>query len=383
MIPSSLVVVLTITMSVGAAVMVSRHVIVRKLDSLEALGAVNDICSDKTGTLTQGKMLARQIWIPRFGTITISNSDDPFNPNEGNVSLIPRFSPYEYSHNEDGDVGILQNFKDRLYEKDLPEDIDMDLFQKWLETATLANIATVFKDDATDCWKAHGDPTEIAIQVFATKMDLPRNALTGEKSTNQSNENDQSSLSQHNEKPGSAQFEHIAEFPFDSTVKRMSSVYYNNHNETYNIYGKGAFESIISCCSSWYGKDGVKITPLTDCDVETIRKNVYSLSNEGLRVLGFASKSFTKDQVNDDQLKNITSNRATAESDLVFLGLIGIYDPPRNETAGAVKKFHQAGINVHMLTGDFVGTAKAIAQEVGILPTNLYHYSQRLLTVWS
>nr|CAI6425930.1 BAF_HP1_G0009240.mRNA.1.CDS.1 [Saccharomyces cerevisiae] len=117
MIPSSLVVVLTITMSVGAAVMVSRHVIVRKLDSLEALGAVNDICSDKTGTLTQGKMLARQIWIPRFGTITISNSDDPFNPNEGNVSLIPRFSPYEYSHNEDGDVGILQNFKDRLYEK--------------------------------------------------------------------------------------------------------------------------------------------------------------------------------------------------------------------------------------------------------------------------
>ncbi|CAI4342082.1 ACA_G0009270.mRNA.1.CDS.1 [Saccharomyces cerevisiae] len=159
----------------------------------------------------------------------------------------------------------------------------------------------------------------------------------------------------------------------------MSSVYYNNHNETYNIYGKGAFESIISCCSSWYGKDGVKITPLTDCDVETIRKNVYSLSNEGLRVLGFASKSFTKDQVNDDQLKNITSNRATAESDLVFLGLIGIYDPPRNETAGAVKKFHQAGINVHMLTGDFVGTAKAIAQEVGILPTNLYHYSQEIV----
>ncbi|CAI4978319.1 BBT_HP_G0001750.mRNA.1.CDS.1 [Saccharomyces cerevisiae] len=146
----------------------------------------------------------------------------------------------------------------------------------------------------------------------------------------------------------------------------MSSVYYNNHNETYNIYGKGAFESIISCCSSWYGKDGVKITPLTDCDVETIRKNVYSLSNEGLRVLGLPPNLSLK-------------IKATAESDLVFLGLIGIYDPPRNETAGAVKKFHQAGINVHMLTGDFVGTAKAIAQEVGILPTNLYHYSQEIV----
>ncbi|CAI4057957.1 uncharacterized protein SKDI_04G2710 [Saccharomyces kudriavzevii IFO 1802] len=378
MIPSSLVVVLTITMSVGAAVMVSRNVIVRKLDSLEALGAVNDICSDKTGTLTQGKMLARQIWIPCFGTITISNSSNPFDPNEGDVNLIPRLSPYEYSHNEDGDVGILQNFKERLYEKDLPKDIDMELFQNWLETATLANIATVFKDDATDTWKAHGDPTEIAIQVFATKMDLPRNALTGEKSTNQSDGVDQP-LVLHNEKTGNAQFEHIAEFPFDSTVKRMSSVYLNNYKETYNVYGKGAFESIISCCSSWYGEDGAKIVPLTDYDIETIRKNVYSLSNEGLRVLGFASKSYTKDQLSDGQLATITSNRNAAETDLVFLGLIGIYDPPRNETAGAVKKFHQAGINVHMLTGDFVGTAKAIAQEVGILPINLYHYPQEIV----
>ncbi|CAI4055117.1 hypothetical protein N7582_000249 [Saccharomyces uvarum] len=371
MIPSSLVVVLTITMSVGATVMVTRHVIIRKLDSLEALGAVNDICSDKTGTLTQGKMLARQIWIPSFGTITISNSSDPFDPSEGDVNLIPRISPYEYSHDENGDVGILQNLKRRLYNKELPEEIDIELLQRWLETATLANIATVFKDEETDTWKAHGDPTEIAIQVFTTKMDLPRNVLTNEKY--------QSSPSNDIAKSDYAQFEHIAEFPFDSTVKRMSCIYFNNHNETYNVYGKGAFESIISSCSHWYGNDGLKITPLTDLDIETIRKNVYSLSNEGLRVLGFASKSYTKDQLNDSQLATLTSDRATAESDLVFLGLIGIYDPPRNETAGAVKKFHQAGINVHMLTGDFVGTAKAIAQEVGILPTNLYHYSQEIV----
>lgn len=64
------------------------------------------------------------------------------------------------------------------------------------------------------------------------------------------------------------------------------------------------------------------------------------------------------------------------ETGLTFLGLIGIYDPPRVETAGSVKKCHRAGINVHMLTGDHPGTAKAIAQEVGILPHNLYHYSK-------
>ena len=74
-------------------------------------------------------------------------------------------------------------------------------------------------------------------------------------------------------------------------------------------------------------------------------------------------------------------DRSFVEDHLIFLGLIGIYDPPRQETAGAVKKFHQAGINVRMLTGDFPGTAKAIAQEVGILPPNLYHYSKQAIDI--
>lgn len=63
MIPASLIVVLTITMAVGTKIMVQRNVIVRKLDSLEALGAVTDICSDKTGTLTQGRMVVKKAWV--------------------------------------------------------------------------------------------------------------------------------------------------------------------------------------------------------------------------------------------------------------------------------------------------------------------------------
>ena len=66
---------------------------------------------------------------------------------------------------------------------------------------------------------------------------------------------------------------------------------------------------------------------------------------------------------------------------LIFQELIGIYDPPREETAGSVKLCPHAGINVHMLTGDHPGTAKAIAQEVGILPHNLYHYSEDVVMV--
>lgn len=376
MIPSSLVVVLTITMSVGAAVMVSRNVIIRKLDSLEALGAVNDICSDKTGTLTQGKMLARQVWIPTFGTIMVNNSNEPFNPTAGVINVIPRLSPYEYSHNETEDVGILQHFKQRYHADDLPDCMNKKLFTEWLETATLANIATVFKDEETEQWKAHGDPTEIAIQVFATKMDLPRSSLTSEKSSSEDNESAADEATNSN----GAVFRHTAEFPFDSTIKRMSAVYANEENGTQNIYTKGAFESVLSCCKYWYGnaEKGEK-TPLSDADIDCIKKNVDSLSSEGLRVLGFAKKSLNAEKLDETQMNSLKKDREFVEDDLCFLGLIGIYDPPRNESAGAVKRFHQAGINVRMLTGDFPGTARAIAQEVGILPTNLYHYPKEVV----
>lgn len=413
MIPSSLVVVLTITMSVGAAVMASRNVIIRKLDSLEALGAVNDICSDKTGTLTQGKMITRQVWIPKFGTISVESSNDPFNPTVGEINLIPRLSPYEYSHNETEDVGILQSFKEKFYSETLPEELNSDLFQSWLETATLANIATVFKDNESNTWKAHGDPTEIAIQVFAAKMGLPRSKLTGEKfgghahdgednqsthstSTDDENENeneneDEKEKEKEKEKQNleinegatainNSKFIHISEFPFDSTIKRMSAVYENPEDNTHNVYTKGAFEGVLGTCSQWYGKDGT-LKPMTDTDSEEIKKNVDILSSEGLRVLAFATKKFSNEDLDESDHHNLKTNRSFVERDLIFLGLIGIYDPPRPETKGAVKKFHQAGINVRMLTGDFPGTAKAIAQEVGILPTNLNHYPKEVIDI--
>ncbi|EDO16673.1 hypothetical protein Kpol_1052p20 [Vanderwaltozyma polyspora DSM 70294] len=384
MIPSSLVVVLTITMSVGAAVMASRNVIIRKLDSLEALGAVNDICSDKTGTLTQGKMIARQVWIPKFGTVSITSSNEPFNPTIGETSLIPSLSPYEYSHNETEDVGIIQSFKEKYYSDELPKSLNKNLFHKWLETSTLATISTVFQDKETQEWKAHGDPTEIAIQVFAAKMDLPRSKLTGEVfGAQDKDDNSVSSMDEEQEKKtgsDSAQFVHVAEYPFDSTIKRMSAIYQNRDENTHEVYTKGAFEGVLNCCSYWYGADGT-LQPMTDDDVETIKKNVDTLSSEGLRVLAFASKSYKDSDLDNSTMHSILHSRTFVENDLIFLGLIGIYDPPRPETKGAVKKFHQAGINVRMLTGDFPGTAKAIAQEVGILPTNLYHYPKEVVDV--
>lgn len=334
MIPSSLVVVLTITMSVGAKIMSQKHVIIRKMDSLEALGSINDICSDKTGTLTQGKMIVESLWIPSFGTIKIVGSNEPLNPTQGEIKFYKDKLPTDKSRD------------DSEYLQPLPKDDEM--YNRWLECATLSNIAVVFQNEEGE-WKAQGDPTETAIEVFANRNGLDRKVLT------------------------ERGYVHLHEFPFDSSVKKMSAIYsYNEDPANNHVYTKGAVERILKACTHWF-KDGV-LTEITQDDITQIEAIMDSFSEEGYRVLAHSTKTIPKDF-------DYTSNRDAIESDLIFLGLVGIYDPPRLESLGAVKKCHKAGINVHMLTGDHPSTAKTIAQEVGIIPKNLYNYSQDIVDV--
>lgn len=330
MIPSSLVVVLTITMAIGAQVMVTKNVIVRKLDSLEALGGIDDICSDKTGTLTMGRMIARKLWIPSVGTYQVTNSSEAYNPQVGEVQFS-NMSPHE--------IAKLDEEVD--FSSKLPEPYPAE-YAKWLETATLANISKVFLAKDSDSWDAQGDATEIAINVYCTRVGSVRDQMI--------NENN---------------LEHLVEFPFDSSIKRMSSVY-GQSKDTATVYSKGAVERMLDICTKC-NFDG-KEKPLTAADKAVIELNMDVMSSEGLRVLAFAQKPV--DSSVDIQ------NREDVETNLTFLGLIGIYDPPRPETRESVKMCHRAGINVHMLTGDMLGTARAIAQEVGILPFNFYHYSE-------
>lgn len=347
MIPGSLVVVLTITMAVGTKVMMHRNVIVRKLDSLEALGSVNDICSDKTGTLTQGKMVGRKVWVPTFGTVQLSNSNEPFNPTVGSLSLSPN-SP------------VVDKKEDDIHQQ-LPGTLP-EVFKQWLDVASLANIAHVRKEfdeeSGQEVWKANGDPTEIAIQVFVTRFGWQRPRwVDGE----------------------TPRYTHLAEYPFDSSIKRMTAIYRDNETEGIHVFTKGAVERVLGCCTSWYGAEGSKFEDgpktFTDADRDEILKNMDALASQGLRVLAFARKT------GDSSIDYKTADRLDIENELTFLGLIGIYDPPRPESADAVKRCHTAGINVHMLTGDHPGTARAIAQEVGILPRNLYHYAEDVVKI--
>lgn len=340
MIPSSLVVVLTITMAIGSKAMVKRNVIVRKLDSLEALGAINDICSDKTGTLTLGYMLVRNVWIPSCGTFNVENTNEPYNPVRGDLSYSSK-SPFQISNSDDMEYQDMQKV-------DIQNN---NLFKDWLTGATLANVATVYQDDQGQ-WKAHGDATEIAIQVFTTRLNYARESLT------------------ETEKP---LYTHLAEFSFDSSIKKMSAVYVNNETGEHQIFTKGAVERVITSCTTWYSEKN-ELCELTEDDVKRIEEEMDTLSSNGLRVLAVASRTAKEPEDNWNVV-----DRAKVESNLTFLGLVGIYDPPRPESAQAVKACHKAGINVHMLTGDHPGTAQAIAKECGIIPRNLSHYSEEVI----
>jgi potassium/sodium efflux P-type ATPase len=345
MIPASLIVVLTITMAVGTKRMSKRNVIVRKLDSLEALGAVTNICSDKTGTLTQGRMVAKAAWIAGRGTLTVGPTREPHNPTVGEV--VFRDGP---PHDNNADETTL----DAAELRSGAVTTQHVSTERYMNIASMANVAHVQQGE--EGWTARGDPTEIAIQVFASRFNWNRQRLVGG-----------------NDDSKSGEWQCLAEFPFDSDSKRMS-VLYGKHSANREkitarwVFTKGALERVLPMCINIQNEKG-EPQPMTDADRIMINDSVDHLANQGLRVLCLASYEWTGPELAD--YSNI--KRTEVEQNLTFCGLIGLYDPPRPESERAVAACARAKIAVHMLTGDHPGTAAAIAKQVGIIPDRFDH----------
>jgi P-type Na+/K+ transporter len=334
MIPASLIVVLTITMAVGTKRMVQRNVIVRNLKSLEALGAVTDICSDKTGTLTQGKMVAKKVWIPSRGTYSVGISNNPFDPTEGALMFSPEAPAKGLPSDNGSQDGISMDANDLL-------DNNPDLLE-FLKVTSLCNVARVHKNNEGE-WTALGDPTEIAMQVFSSRFGHNRQEVM-----------DNSKLKQ------------VSEYPFDSDVKKMSVIFEDSSTGTQTVYTKGAVERVLESCITARWDDCETVDFTEDLKNRTLEV-MEALASQGLRVLAVASRPYDP-RSGRRASRDGPPPREEVERDLQFRGLIGLYDPPRPESADAVKRCHRAGIKVHMLTGDHPGTASAIAKQVNILP---------------
>ena len=291
-----------------------------------------DICSDKTGTLTQGKMVVKKAWIPSKGTYSVGTSSNPINPTEGDAS---------HSHEPPVNISDVKEEVSAPTENLLRDNPELE---QYLNITSLANLAKVHQS-ADGSWNARGDPTEIALQVFASRFDWNRSRLTD---------------------GDDPEWTHIAELPFDSDVKKMSVIFRRRDAKVHSVFTKGAVERVLGSCTQIYW-EGTTSIDITDAHRDAILKNMEALASHGLRVLALASREMEPMRAS---IPHQDIDRNAVERNLTFRGLIGLYDPPRPESAPAVERCHRAGISVHMLTGDHPGTAKAIARQVGILPSN-------------
>jgi Na+-exporting ATPase len=282
-------------------------------------------------------MIVRQAWLPGIGTYLVEAGNEVYNPTSGSV----RFTQTRPQDLDNSDA--VQEVEDRV-------SIRPGL-EQYLNVASLANLATLEQvhdtDEKAGEWVAHGAPTEVAIEVFASRFGWSRPRLT---------------------QGSNAVWNTIAEFAFDSDIKRMSVISRHLPSEEHRVFTKGAVERVLYICNTIATPSAEsKETKLDNPTRSEILETMEAMASQGLRVLAFASKTYNG-ILPDPDIEDEDVPRGTVESDLTFLGLIGIYDPPRPESKPSVIACQTAGITVHMLTGDHIATARAIATEVSILP---------------
>jgi Ca2+-transporting ATPase len=308
-VPEGLPAVVTLSLALGLQRMVKRNVLIRKLPSVETLGAVTVICSDKTGTLTRNELTVREIVA----------GDDRYRVT--GAGYVPHGEIRKGT--ADGSAGAA-------------DPAGEPALQTLLTIADRCNHAQVLPmGDDEGNWKVVGDPTEGALRVLAMKAQIrplpprePAAALTD------------------------VHAPHVLhELPFDSERKAMSIVIGTASGGAV-MYTKGAPEVVLGMCAAEIRKGAVE--PLTETRRREIAAAAGEMASRALRVLAFASREWK------------TTAGPFDEQDLVFSGLVGMIDPPRDEVRDSVATCRAAGIRPMMITGDHPDTAQAIARELGI-----------------
>jgi Ca2+-transporting ATPase len=302
-VPEGLPAVVTLALAIGLQRLVKRNALIRKLPSVETLGSVTVICSDKTGTLTKNEMTVREV---ATGSAHYYVSGAGYEPHG---SFHPRHEKDVPGHGEPIDP------------EDWPDLMRALKIAAWCNSAQVAQ-----RPEGDGAWQVIGDPTEGALVVAARKAKVEA----------QSRED----LLLHG-------------IPFDSERKAMSVVI-RGADDSATMYTKGAAEVILSKskCELRHGR----IETLTPERRADILRTGSDMSARALRVLALA-----------DRLHPDATHEATRrEEDLVFVGLVGMIDPPREEVRVAVRTCQAAGIRPVMITGDHPATALAIARELGI-----------------
>ncbi|MEM3957696.1 MAG: HAD-IC family P-type ATPase [Thermoproteota archaeon] len=302
-IPEGLPVVITVTLAIGVNRMARRNAIIRRLQAVDTLGSVTAICTDKTGTLTTNQMTVQEVFVAGR-TVRVTGSG--FNP-EGRFML----------------------------EEEPVDPLGFEPLKLLLQAGALCNDARLIQHevDGGFRWEIHGDPTEGALVVAAAKAGLRKEELE-------------------------ELYPRVDEIPFDPQERYMAT-FHKAPSGVLTVYAKGAPKTILEMCSE-YLEDGER-RKLSEEKKEEVLEVSRSMAGRALRVLAVAFL-----EISDGELKRVKAN-IRVEPRMVFIGLVGMMDPPRPEAKTAVQLCNRAGIKVFMLTGDHRLTAQAIASELGIL----------------
>jgi Ca2+-transporting ATPase len=326
--PINIPLLVTIVMLTGALAMAQHKVITRNLNSIETLGRVSVVCTDKTGTITQNHMTTKWIYIPTKQTTQLYYATGTdLKPQDKIISV------YSYQSIENA----LENQQD--YQNEKPTTIAPETPLEYLLISAILNNDSVIVEEKKDQgqkrpnWAVTGDATDTALAFLFKKSHLQEQTYR-------------------------SRFKSVKKWPFDSKVKRMTTVFKDTQNNQYIFFTKGATEILLTNSSCVLNEKG-EVQALTQTDKEEVEEKVELFSRLGQRVISFAFRKIDK--------FNPEEKRESAEKDLIYLGFVAITDPPREGVRESVTELKDAGVTPIMITGDSAATAESLAREVGIM----------------
>lgn len=304
-IPEGLPATVTIALALAVGRMLKQKALVHKLHSVETLGCTSVICTDKTGTITENKM-----------TVSKVCCDGKQYDISGNGYRIA------------GEITLNGSAVNPAAEKPLSELMTCGVLCNNAAISSSRPVETRQRGrlDTSGEWETVGDPTEIALLAAAAKAGITAEKLKGS-------------------------YHKADEIPFDSETRCMTVI--TRSSSALTAFSKGAADVILNRCGFILTSEGIK--PLTPSIKRRIEAEHEKMTEDALRVLAFADKVLTSGCKQQD-----------IETGMVFLGLMGMTDPPRAEAINAVKLCRSAHIRTVMITGDHKNTAAAIAKKAGI-----------------
>ena len=300
-VPEGLPAILSVVLAMGVQRMAGRQAIVKTLAAVETLGSASVIASDKTGTLTRAEMTIVRVLTASGSTQVTGVGYTPDGRVEHQGAALA--------------AGPLRDEQTAV-----------------LSGGSLAGNADL-RQTADGAWEIQGDPTEAAFLVAERKLGAFQRRT--------------------------ARFERIAELPFTSDRKMMSTIARDHdHGDERVLITKGAPDVLLGRCTR--ARVGLEMVALDADGRARILRDVGTLTDAALRTLAVAYRPLGPDE-------DTSAANETLERDLVFVGTVGIIDPPRPEAAVAIREAHGAGIRVVMITGDHPRTAVRIATDLGIV----------------